>query len=544
MNTWKGLRNGALFPAAALVLLALVATPASAATVINEIDLEITKTGSAPVVDVGANVIYSLGVVNNGPSTAPTVQVIDVLPAEVAFLAATPFQGTCSHDGSATGGTVTCDLGRMERNVPAPIEITVQLVTRPAASDCFPNSATVADVTGVLVIDDNEVTWPDVNPATNAASTETCTPPRLGSIGDRVWYDLNADGAQDPGEPGIPGVTAALSGDGAGTSDSAGADGFYPLFTGLAPGNYTVDATCPVGFFATTAGSVDVGLAADESFLDADFGCSNIDLALSKFVSATEVGVGEQVVFTVAVTNQGLAPATGVTVSDALPAGLTYVSDNGAGAFDPGSFVWTIGGLAPGASASLEFLVTVTQAGTFTNVAQVATANEPDVDSTPGNDVFEEDDQDDATVVAAQVAATCTVGNFVWLDSDRDGQQDAGEAGIGGVTVNITNSGTNATSSTTTDANGLYLFAGLDAGTYRIDVVSGTAPINLALTTVGTFTVSLDGFAPCEFLDADFGFGEVLPVTGMNVAEAGAWALALLLVGGFAVVATRRRSDR
>ena len=34
----------------------------------------------------------------------------------------------------------------------------------------------------------------------------------IGSLGDYVWEDVNANGVQDPTEPGIPGVTITLTG--------------------------------------------------------------------------------------------------------------------------------------------------------------------------------------------------------------------------------------------------------------------------------------------------------------------------------------------
>ena len=59
----------------------------------------------------------------------------------------------------------------------------------------------------------------------------------IGSIGDRIWYDLDADGVQDAGEPGLANVTVNLLGagqDGAfGTADDfaltqvTGANGLY-----------------------------------------------------------------------------------------------------------------------------------------------------------------------------------------------------------------------------------------------------------------------------------------------------------------------------
>ncbi|MBL0026216.1 MAG: hypothetical protein IPO98_15070 [Saprospiraceae bacterium] len=64
------------------------------------------------------------------------------------------------------------------------------------------------------------------------------------SIGDFVWEDLNANGVQDVGEPGIPGVSVTLTGtDGNGTPVNLNTNtnglGLY-LFSNLVPGTYKV----------------------------------------------------------------------------------------------------------------------------------------------------------------------------------------------------------------------------------------------------------------------------------------------------------------
>ncbi len=58
-------------------------------------------------------------------------------------------------------------------------------------------------------------------------------------------------------------------------------------------------------------------------------------------------------------------------------------------------------------------------------------------------------------------AAPIEIGNRVWLDSNRNGIQDAGEPGIPGVTVSIGQGGT-LVGSAVTDADGEYYFGGRD----------------------------------------------------------------------------------
>jgi protocatechuate 3,4-dioxygenase beta subunit len=70
-----------------------------------------------------------------------------------------------------------------------------------------------------------------------------------GGIGDFVWDDLNANGIQDPGEPGLSGMTVNLL-DGLGNwraSTTTDGSGHYQ-FAGLAPGNYQLQFIAPPGY--------------------------------------------------------------------------------------------------------------------------------------------------------------------------------------------------------------------------------------------------------------------------------------------------------
>jgi hypothetical protein len=81
-----------------------------------------------------------------------------------------------------------------------------------------------------------------------AALSVPVIPPPLAKIGDFVWQDLNKNGIQDDGEPGIGGVTVRLldcAGSELGTTTTA-ASGLY-LFDGLQPGGYMVQFGLPAG---------------------------------------------------------------------------------------------------------------------------------------------------------------------------------------------------------------------------------------------------------------------------------------------------------
>lgn len=65
---------------------------------------------------------------------------------------------------------------------------------------------------------------------------------------------------------------------------------------------------------------------------------------------------------------------------------------------------------------------------------------------------------------------TYSVGNQVWFDADGDGLRGDTEAPISGVVVQLLDDAGVLIAETTTDADGLYLFTGLDAGDYTVKI--------------------------------------------------------------------------
>ena len=100
-------------------------------------------------------------------------------------------------------------------------------------------------------------------------------------------------------------------------------------------------------------------------------GALSADLAIAKGFSPTNPTLGQNVTFTLTVTNNGPNDATGVVVSDYLPDGLTWVSDDSAGAYVPGTGLWTVGAVANGASAVLHVVATVETTSQSCNTATI-----------------------------------------------------------------------------------------------------------------------------------------------------------------------------
>ncbi|MFN0200920.1 MAG: SdrD B-like domain-containing protein, partial [Bacteroidia bacterium] len=77
--------------------------------------------------------------------------------------------------------------------------------------------------------------------------------------------------------------------------------------------------------------------------------------------------------------------------------------------------------------------------------------------------------QQKTDIDAGAYSTRATLGNFVWNDLNKNGQQDSGEEGLSGVTVKLYNSANQLISNAITDANGKYLFVNLQAGTYYVE---------------------------------------------------------------------------
>ena len=116
-------------------------------------------------------------------------------------------------------------------------------------------------------------------------------------------------------------------------------------------------------------------------------GDSSADLSVTKTVDNATPNLNDQVIYTITVTNNGPDAATAVSLSDLLPSGLTYVSDNASvGSYATSTGIWTIGTLASGATSTLSIAATVNSDDTNGEViTNTATVSSETSDSNSGN---------------------------------------------------------------------------------------------------------------------------------------------------------------
>ena len=186
------------------------------------------------------------------------------------------------------------------------------------------------------------------------------------------------------------------------------------------------------------------------------------DVGVTKAVSTATPAPGANFTYTLVATNRGPNIATGVQITDLLPAGVTYVSHSG-GTYNAGTGVWDVGTLAINRGTSLT--ITAVAPG---NSGGLAITNRATV---TGRDLYDPNPSNDTAEVVIQ-QRPAAIGDFVWEDLDGNGQQDAGEPGLPNVTVRLYNNAAEQIATTRTDATGAYLFTGLAPGDYFVEFIA------------------------------------------------------------------------
>jgi len=142
----------------------------------------------------------------------------------------------------------------------------------------------------------------------------------------------------------------------------------------------------------------------DGNFLRADLFFThqvpNADLSMEITANDNTPDIGTNVVLTYTISNAGPITSSGVSAEISLPAGLSYVSDNGGSSYNSTTGLWTLPtSITATNSASLQITAFVESSGSYVTTAEVETSDITDVDSTPGNGITTEDDFDSLTLV-------------------------------------------------------------------------------------------------------------------------------------------------
>jgi uncharacterized repeat protein (TIGR01451 family) len=374
-------------------------------TISAQADVSINKTAPASG-NAGNNINYSITVSNAGPSDATSVAWTDTLPAGTSFVSLTQNTGptfTCT-----TGATVTCSIATLNSGATASFTLTVLI--SPAQSSALTNTANVTTTTTDNTPGNNSSTT--LTPVNRLADMSVNkTGPATVAAGSNITYTIavhnngpsNADFTAMTDV--LPPLTTFVS-----VSQSTG-----PAFTcspgsgntvGCSIASFVAGASATFTIVAQVPPSTPNGTTLTNSaFISSETvdpndtnGAStvvttvstNADLSVTKTGPAT-TSSNTTVTYTVTVANAGPDTASNVTLSDTVPAAMTFASaaQQTGPAFTcttppvggTGAISCTIASLANGASASFQFVFNVpsgTAPGTQTTNTATVSSDTPD----------------------------------------------------------------------------------------------------------------------------------------------------------------------
>jgi outer membrane autotransporter protein/uncharacterized repeat protein (TIGR01451 family) len=400
VNTARVTARGSDTPIVASVAVDVVPPPQA------PIDLEIAKSDSADPVLAGALFSYQLEVRNLGSGAATGVRVNDPLPTGVSVVSVSGEGWTCS-----SAATVDCSLNGPLAGGASAARIVVQ-VRAPTHAGSITNRASVSA---------NEVDSSSANNADSESTVITAEPPPppepradLGvsavaapasaRTGGAVEFQVQVANA-GPDVAAAPRLTGALGApfellgaSGAGwTCQVAGQTVDCLRNTGLAASQSAelrvqtrirpgASAAADARFTASSA-TADPVSGNNQANVVVPYQPGGADLAIVKTDSADPVTAAAQFSYTLTVSNAGPESASGVRISDSLPAALAFVSASGNGfscARNGQTVECVLGGsLAAGASAAATIVVRAPTSGqTLSNEGIVSSTT---IDLNPTN---------------------------------------------------------------------------------------------------------------------------------------------------------------
>lgn len=459
-----------------------------ATTVTTSADVSVAKTAAATVA-AGSNLTYNVTVANAGPSDAVAVVLSDPLPAGTTFVS--ELQGTgpafaCTTPAVGANGTVTCGIPSLAAGASATFTVVVNIPAATANGVIEANTATVSSTTA------------DASPGNNASTANTTvstsadvsivkTGPAGVTAGNDVTYaitvanagpsDAQAVAFSDPLPAGTtfvsgtqntgPAFTCAVPAVGSGGTASCNiailAAGTSATFTLVAnvPAS-TADATILANVTTISSATADANPANNTSTVNTTV-AGLADVSITKSGPAT-VTPGTDITYSLTVANAGPNAASGVSFSDPLPAGLTFVSgaQNTGPAFTcttpavgaTGTASCSLAGtLASGASATFTLVAHVPPAATG-SVANTATVTATSPDPVAGND---------------SATSTATISASADLSVTKTGAATVNAGSNLTYTITVANAGPS-------DAQTVALSDPLPAFTTFVSAVQGTGP--------------------------------------------------------------------
>ena len=332
------------------------------------LNMNITVTASNLAPNVGQPYYYTITVTNSGPDDAPDVQVSDGIPAGLTFNSSTASQGTYNH------ATEIWNVGPLASGASAVLQLFVTPTASVAGTNVTKN-ATLID-TGQMT----NVTVAVPSQVANVTLTKTASN-SLPNVGQQFSYTLTANnsGAADAtGVQVIDVIPAGLT-----FNSYTASQGTYNSTTGLwNVGTIASGANAVLTLYVTPTASVAGTTVINSATIPGQIATATVavpktpvsNVTLTKTASNSSPNVGQQYSYTVTANNSGAAAANNVTVTDNIPAGLTFNSYTASqGTYNSATGIWNVGTITSGANAVLTLYVTPTASVAGTTVINSAT---------------------------------------------------------------------------------------------------------------------------------------------------------------------------
>ncbi len=440
-------------------------------------DLAVTMTGSSSA-GTGGQATYAVTVINNGPNAAMNVVINDPVPAGVTVVSVS---GDCT--------AFPCTFASLSSGVSRTATVTYAVPDGYAGSTLV-NTANVSSTTSDPVSTNNNASV--TTTITKAADLALgMTGPTSTGTGGTVTYTISVTN-NGPSPAQTVSVTDATPAGLTFVSNVGDCAAAFPCaFASIAPGtSRTIVATyaVPSGYSGSTIVNTASVSSATTDPVPANNSASvtttvaqSADLAVAMQAPGSSALRGGTVTYTIAVTNNGLGTASGVSIADATPAGLVFVSNSGDCV---SAFPCTFASLASGSMKIINatFSVPANYAGA-NPIVNSATVTATTTDPVPGNNSASASiavtDSTDLSIAQNGTAALLAGGNVSYTVTIAN----AGPSNATGVSVTDPTPAGLSLVSVSGDCTALPCTLGaLAAGANRNYVVTFAVPANYSGT--------------------------------------------------------------